>query len=176
MSFQDVKKRQHPIFDNHRYSKPEPVGSRNVVQDRSQTSSPSRTKPNDVPDQRRPQSPFLCSQNHSSHSSSHLNHSRRKSIGHHHQDHSTKEKSVRPRLTTACPVTQKNLLHDEQSTSTNETQSAESSSDEQSLELPRTERMHTKSQTRFAHLNSTIVNFQVCIGCLRMHLGFTTSG
>ena len=172
MSFQDVKKRQHHIFDNHRYSKPEPVYSHspsssvnNNDVDRRQMPSSSRDKSNGAPHQRRSQSQPLRSQHEYSPSFSHVNHPRRKNIGQQRPENSTREKSVRPCLTTACPVTHKNLLFDEESASTHETLSAEFSSDEQSMDLPITERVHPKSQTRFSHLNSAIVNFQVCIRC-----------
>lgn len=203
MSFQDVKRRQHPIFDSHRYSSSgaqsasrssqpsqRPTPSHVTPVDRREGSSSRRPKSSNVPQHRQSQParshhglvPPLegNNQRHRPPRKQDRDWQQEPEIRSSSVKEIPKRKSVRPRLTTTCPVTQKKLLQHEDAsvfTHPDDTRSVDTSSfsDEQSAQLPRrVSSSTTKSQSVFAHLTKSIVNFQVraAIFC-RLGLAFS---
>lgn len=152
MSFQDVhrsgeRRRQHPIFDNHRHSSSGPG-----ISITPKTSS-SKNNQRMILDMATRAGMEQSSSNRRSSKSSKTTTS---------NSGSKKQRGVRPRLSTTCPVTAKKLLgddHDSMSTQETIETSSQEDSDNPAILPIRSKKDSPKSV--FAHLTTSIVNFQV---------------
>lgn len=173
MSFQDVRRRQHPIFDNHRR-----IG--NTANTSSTTTGTGTMQRIEGDDQQLESSrrPTLITTRSSS--SSNKNNNNNNHHHHHHHRHKSRsspspqqqikpQRGVRPRLSTTCPVTAKNLMDDQASSGTQETApsvdtlSSQDEAEIPSLLSPQRDMTASRSLSIFAHLTTSIVNFQVRI-------------
>ena len=157
MSFQDVRRRrQHHIFDNHRITSNSGSSSRESYHQ-------TRKEPMDEESWHKRQQQQKHQQQQQQQSS---------------RDATKPERGVRPRLSTSCPVTAKNLMADQDSLSTQETApSVETLSSQSDLDVPsippiRREPITPRSQSMsmFAHLTTSIANYQVRALCFEKNL------
>ncbi len=136
MSFQDVRRRQHPIFDNHRRSGHSINAPTLQTMERTDYKSSRRQSPITQQSPREFQ-------------------------------HKLQQRGVRPRLSTICPVTAKILMDDQASLGTQETApSVDTLSSQDESDIPtilplRHDMTSSRSLSIFAHLTTSIVNFQV---------------
>ena len=147
MSFQDVRRRrQHHIFDNHRTTSTSTATT--------STGSSSRESSSQPPNERMDHESWHTQQQQQQGTSS--------------RDATKTQRGVRPRLSTSCPVTAKNLLADHGSLSTEETTpSVETLSSQDDMDVPSTstpirlDPITPRSLSMFAHLTTSIANYQV---------------
>lgn len=144
MSFQDVRRRrQHHIFDNHRTTGTSTTSSAGSSSRKSSSQPRNERMDHEPPHTQQPQQQSQLS-----------------------GDPTKTQRGVRPRLSTSCPVTAKNLLADHGSLSTEETTpsvetlSSQDDLDVRSISPIRLETVTPRSQSMFAHLTTSIVNFQ----------------